>query len=123
MQLARVLTQVWEPIAPGSAPRRLFLDEPVSSLDIGHQLRVMQILRDFAGQGGGVVMVMHDLNLTAMSADCVALLKEGRIVHQSSPDDVFQSELLGDVYGCSLQVNRAPDRCAFVLPQTAAPRL
>ena len=46
-QLARVLTQVWDPVADG-APHWLFLDEPVSSLDIGHQLSVMKLARDFA---------------------------------------------------------------------------
>ena len=65
VQLARVLCQVWAPVLEG-APRYLFLDEPVSSLDIKHQLIIMDIARDFARRGGGVVAILHDLNLTAM---------------------------------------------------------
>jgi len=44
-QLARVLYQVWDPVGPDGA-RWLFLDEPVASLDIGHQLEVMDIMAD-----------------------------------------------------------------------------
>src|SRR5690606_32263171 len=47
VQLARVLCQVWTPVLEGR-PRFLLLDEPVSSLDIRHQLLIMNIARDFA---------------------------------------------------------------------------
>ena len=50
VQLARVLCQVWAPVLDGE-PRYLFLDEPVSSLDIKHQLIIMNIARDFAQAG------------------------------------------------------------------------
>ena len=117
VQLARVLSQVWLPAA-GSAPRWLFLDEPVSSLDIAHQLEVMQIAREFADAGGGVVMVMHDLNLSAMYADRIALIGAGRILAHGTPDTVLRDEVLAPVYACPLRVNRAPARGRFVLPQS-----
>lgn len=119
VQLARVLSQVWDPVEDGS-PRWLLLDEPVSSLDIGHQLLVMEILRDFARRGGGVITVMHDLNLTAMVADSVALFRDGRLVIQAPPSDVFTDERLSHAYGCDLRVSRAPRDCAYVLPQVAS---
>ena len=50
-QLARVMCQMWSP-HPTMGSQWLFLDEPVSSLDIAHQLQVMQIARDFADAGG-----------------------------------------------------------------------
>jgi iron complex transport system ATP-binding protein len=64
VQLTRVLCQVWRPVLDG-VPRFLFLDEPVSSLDVRHQLVIMRIAREFAQAGGGVVAILHDLNLTA----------------------------------------------------------
>lgn len=117
VQLARVLSQVWLPAA-GSAPRWLFLDEPVSSLDIAHQLDVMQIAREFADAGGGVVMVMHDLNLSAMFADRIALIGAGRILAHDTPEIVLRDEILAPVYACPLRVNRAPARGRFILPQS-----
>jgi iron complex transport system ATP-binding protein len=118
VQLARVLVQVWTPVEDGT-PRWLFLDEPVSSLDIGHQLQIMRIARDFADAGGGVVMVMHDLNLTAMTADSVTLLSEGRLIAQDTPTHAMTSERLSTAYGCSLAVNTVPQSGVYILPQTA----
>ena len=119
VQLARVLVQVWHPVRDGQ-PRWLFLDEPVSSLDIGHQLQVMNIARDYADQGGGVVAVMHDLNLTAMFADQIALISKGRCLKQGTPEAVMQNALLGDAYHCNLRVNTAPVQGAYLLPHTAS---
>lgn len=118
VQLARVLTQVWRPMDAGVA-RWLILDEPVSSLDIAHQLDVMEIARDFARAGGGVVAVMHDLNLTAMFADSVALMSKGQVVRQGAVHDVLTDETLSGAYGCRVQVNMAPRGGTFVLPQAS----
>jgi iron complex transport system ATP-binding protein len=118
-QLARVLSQVWEPLGP-DGPRWLFLDEPVSSLDIGHQLEVMDLMADYARRGGGVVTVMHDLNLTSIYADRVAMLSQGRIVAQGTPAQVLTDETLTRAYGCALRVNAAPEPpSTFLLPHMA----
>jgi iron complex transport system ATP-binding protein len=121
VQLARVLCQVWEPVENG-APHWLFLDEPVSSLDIAHQLQVMQIARDFADAGGGVVAIMHDLNLTAMFADSVALLSDGEALEQASPETLLRDDLLSQAYGCTLRVSTPPARGPYLLPHAAVPR-
>ena len=86
-QLARVLAQVGA-ARDADGPRWLLLDEPVSALDIAHQLEVMQIARDFADAGGGVVAVMHDLNLTAMFADRIVLLAEGHVLSAGTVAEV-----------------------------------
>ncbi|WP_270726864.1 heme ABC transporter ATP-binding protein [Shimia sp. Alg240-R146] len=119
VQLARVLAQVWEPISE-VGPRWLFLDEPVSALDIAHQLQVMQIARDFADAGGGVVAVMHDLNLTAMFADQIALISDGRIIAQSTPDEILTNDLLSRAYNCAVQVNTPPSSGTYILPHMAS---
>lgn len=119
-QLARILVQVWEPVFDGSA-RWLFLDEPVASLDLGHQLEVMELVQDFAQRGGGVIAVMHDLNLTAMYADSIALMMEGRLKMQGTVFDVMTDAHLSQAYGCAVRVGQVPpsDATPFVLPQAA----
>ena len=120
VQLARVLCQVWSPVAEGRA-RYLLLDEPVSSLDIRHQIQIMDVAREFARSGGGVLAILHDLNLTAMYADHVILLKSGRVHASGSPRDVLTSDNLSTVYDCALAVNSAPaSEAVFVLPHGAA---
>ena len=119
VQLARVLAQIGAPKRPDGA-RWLFLDEPVSALDIAHQLQVVQIARNFAAQGGGVLAVMHDLNLTAMFASRVLLLSEGRLRADGVPQEVMTDEVLSHAYGCPLRVGRTPaPGTPFLLPQAA----
>lgn len=118
VQLARILAQVPEPIRDGQA-RWLFLDEPVSALDIGHQLQVMRLARTFADQGGGVVTVMHDLNLTAMFADRITLLQDGRVLGEGPCHAVLTDDLLSRAYECPVRVGITPPNGIFLLPQTA----
>ncbi|WP_309085877.1 heme ABC transporter ATP-binding protein [Chelativorans sp.] len=119
VQLARVLCQVWMPVLEGK-PRYLLLDEPVSSLDIKHQFLVMKIAREFAERGGGVVAVLHDLNLTAAFADRVHVMHKGRSAAAGTPEEVMRESLLSDVFDCSLKVGAVPSgRIPFVLPQAA----
>lgn len=120
VQLARVLAQVWQPVTEGAA-RWIFLDEPVASLDIGHQLVIMRLVSDFVRRGGGAVAVMHDLNLSAMFADRIALMADGRLLALGAPHTVLTDENLLAAYGCPLRVNHRPENAAlFVLPHSAA---
>ena len=116
VQLARVLAQVWEPVFDGK-PRCLFLDEPISSLDIRHQLQIMQIARGYAEAGGGVVAILHDLNLTAHFADHVVLMNRGRVHASGDPQSVLTPSNLETVYGCPMAVGTVPAGMEFfVLP-------
>lgn len=120
VQLARVLCQVWAPVVAGT-PRYLLLDEPVSNLDIKHQLVIMNIAREFAQSGGGVIAILHDLNLTAMYADHVMLLHRGRIAADGTPEEVLRDGTISAVFDCPLRVGALPAaNVPFVLPQSAA---
>lgn len=115
--IARVLAQVWP--HPGlTGPRWLFMDEPVSSLDFGHQFVVMDRMADFAAQGGGVITVMHDLNLTAMYADHVILVKSGRVLAAGPVAEVLTEQNLSTAYNCPVRVSTpAPAPMPYILPQ------
>lgn len=118
VHLARVLCQVWCPVLDG-IPRFLFLDEPVSSLDIKHQLLILQIARQFALDGGGVVAILHDLNLTAMFADKVTAIRKGVVVGSGTPREVLQDGLIENTFDCALRVGAIPSsQTPFVLPQS-----
>src|SRR4051794_6684717 len=79
VNFARVLAQIWEPV-PGSA-RYLFLDEPLTFLDIRHQIDSMKKVREFASQPDVVAVgVVHDLNLAAKFANHLLLLHQGRVL-------------------------------------------
>ncbi|MDW4498860.1 heme ABC transporter ATP-binding protein [Sulfitobacter sp. D35] len=117
VQLARVLAQVW-PIEDIGEPRWLMLDEPVSSLDIGHQSIVMECMKAFAARGGGVITVMHDLNLTAMYADHVILMKAGCVLASGPPQTVLADASLSEAYASQVRVNAPPpEGIPYILPQ------
>ena len=120
VQLARVLCQVWRPVLDG-APRYLLLDEPVSSLDIKHQLAIMQIAREFAEAGGGVIAVLHDLNLAAMASDRILVMRKGQAVAFGTPREVLRDDVINAVFDCNLKVGVVPrGEVPFVLPQSSA---
>lgn len=118
VQLARVLAQMPDPTMEGR-PRAIFLDEPTASLDIGHQISVLELARDFARRGGAVLAILHDLNLAAEFADHLAILHRGRLVREGSPRDTIDDQTIAQVYGIAGTVGRLPDpMIPYVLPQT-----
>jgi len=93
VQFARVLAQIWRPIE--GATRHLFLDEPLTFLDIRHQIDFMGKVRSFASQKDVcVVGVVHDLNLAVQFADRLLLLDHGRVLADGSPAEVLTEENL-----------------------------
>lgn len=119
VQLARVLCQVWTPVLEGE-PRYLLLDEPISSLDIRHQLLIMDIARDYAQAGGGVIAVLHDLNLAVMYADRIAVMSQGQVVSQGTSRTAITDAVIETVFACPLRLNSTPPAgMPFLLPQSA----
>ena len=116
--LARILLQA-EGQYNRHGPGWLFLDEPVASLDIAHQLSVMRIARAHADKGGAVLAVMHDLNLSAMFADRMAVILDGALVMEGTPHEVMETGLIQRVYGCHIPVCVAPSSGPWLLVQSA----
>jgi iron complex transport system ATP-binding protein len=108
VQLARVLAQIWEPVAPG--PRLLLLDEPTASLDLAHQHHCLRIARAFAARDVAVLAVLHDPNLVLDYADSVTLLCCGEVVAQGAPAHALSAERLARVYGVPVEIFDAGGR-------------
>jgi iron complex transport system ATP-binding protein len=115
--IARALCQLSVSRAAHDGGQVLLLDEPTSSLDIGHQIVVLDALKREAKAGTAILMVMHDLNLAAAFADRVAIMSHGRIVADGTPRQAMTDEVLSDAYECQLSVDRVPaGGQPFVLP-------
>ena len=117
VQLARVLSQIW--FEEDSARERyLLLDEPTSSLDLTHQHAALALARRWAGRGVGVLAVLHDLNLAAMYADRICVLKAGCLEAEGSPATVITEDTVARCFGLRVTVGRHPGRdCPYVLAQ------
>lgn len=105
--LARALAQ---------QPELLLLDEPTLHLDIGFQVDLLRLVQQLARrQGYAVALVSHELNLAAEFADTVLLLHQGRMLRLGTPAEVFDSDLLEQVFDTDLDV--------FFHPETGRPRV
>ncbi len=90
-------------------PKLLLLDEPTASLDLSHQLRIMDLMEQLKQQQGmTIVMVSHDINLAAMYADRILLIKEGALVSLGTPWEVLTYDTLESAYDCTLLVDKSP---------------
>jgi len=97
VQFARALAQLWD--APAAGSRYLFLDEPVSSLDIHFQHQFLGLARDLVKDKMIIVAVLHDLNLALQYADRILFLKEGRVVSAGSTPGIVTPDLIREVFG------------------------
>ncbi|MFT4013856.1 MAG: ABC transporter ATP-binding protein [Paracoccus sp. (in: a-proteobacteria)] len=85
-------------------PQVLLLDEPVSALDMHHQMVLLDHVREETRKRGLItVMVLHDLSLAAQFADRITLLGEGRVVAEGAPHDVLTPEIIGPLYRVAVE--------------------
>ncbi len=91
----------------------LALDEPTSSLDIGHRLEICHLLRRLADSGKAVICVLHDLDDARRFADDVLILQEGRQVTSGAVTQALTAATVRQVYAVDMVENRA---LAFYLP-------
>ena len=107
IHFARTLLQLWRP-SNSSDPKYLFLDEPTANLDLTYEIKLLNIVKDVAQEGAGVILVLHDLNLAAKFSDKVAILKGGLLIDIGLPKDILKSTLLSDVYEIKVEVKNDP---------------
>lgn len=82
----------------GDAPLML-MDEPTAHLDASHQAWIVRLVREMAGEGRGMVVALHDLNLAAAMADRSVLVADGKIAMDGPTNEVLASERLDTAFG------------------------
>ncbi len=97
-------------------PQILLLDEPLSNLDLGYQVRIMALLRQWQCQTGlTVLIVLHDLNMAALYCDTLWLLHQGVLVAQGAPCDVLHPQTIERTYDTPM--------CLLMHPTMHVPQL
>lgn len=108
VHFARALLQIWRPKPlkqdEAGESRYMLLDEPTSSLDLGHEGLVLRLARRAADNGVGVLVVLHDLDLAARYADQLTLLVDGTVWAQGPARDVLTPGALSRAYGTPVEV-------------------
>ena len=97
--------RAWLAMMVAQAAHALLLDEPISALDIAHQVEVLSLVRRMChDQGRSAVIVLHDVNMAARFCDHVVALRGGRLAMQGTPADLMRPETLAAIYGLPMQV-------------------
>ncbi|WP_336782577.1 ABC transporter ATP-binding protein [Paenibacillus illinoisensis] len=101
--------RVWIAMALAQQTDILFLDEPTTFLDITYQVEILDLLTDLNRKHGTtIVMVLHDINLSARYADHIIALVEGKLVAEGAPSDVITSTMVKDIFGLDCTVVEDP---------------
>jgi ABC-type multidrug transport system ATPase subunit/signal transduction histidine kinase len=95
-QLVALARALW------SEPRLLLLDEPTASLGVTETRRVQDVIRERRDQGAGILVVTHDLDQVFALADRVAVLRDGRIVADVSPQEVHRDDIVALMSGIEM---------------------
>jgi iron complex transport system ATP-binding protein len=102
----------------------LLLDEPTASLDINHQVRTFELVRELVREGKTVVAAIHDLNLAAHYCDKLLLLDSGSVLSSGPPPDVLAEDTLREAFNARAVVSRHPvtgSTYVTALPERTAP--
>ncbi|MCD4713119.1 MAG: ABC transporter ATP-binding protein [Clostridiales bacterium] len=101
--------RVWIAMALAQETDVLLLDEPTTYLDVSHQIEILDLLMDLnRTKGKTIVMVLHDINLSARYADYLFALKQGKVIAEGKPSDILCSELVKKVFDLDCTVLNDP---------------
>ncbi|WP_339105111.1 ABC transporter ATP-binding protein [Haloterrigena salinisoli] len=98
----------------------LLLDEPTTFLDVHHQFRVLETIRQLNEEKGvTVAVILHDIAQAARFADYLVAMHDGELYDWGPPEEVVTEQLLADVFGVEATVQHEPE--LQVLPRRALP--
>ncbi|MBS1918635.1 MAG: ATP-binding cassette domain-containing protein [Bacteroidetes bacterium] len=96
IQMSRILAQIWE--TEKNDNKFLFLDEPVSHLDLKYQHQLLQVAKDMCKKNITVIAILHDINLSMSYADRILLMKRGEIKYEIKNQHEITTDIIKDVF-------------------------
>ncbi len=97
--------RVWLAMLVAQDVQYLLLDEPISALDIAHQIEVLELIcRLMRRSGLGAVIVLHDVNMAARFCDEIIALHSGRLIARGTPAELVRADQLEAIFGVPMDV-------------------
>lgn len=101
--------RVWLAMLVAQDATCLLLDEPISALDIGHQLEVLSLTHDLCRQKGiTIITVLHDVNMAARFCDRIIALHSGRLIANGTPQEIMTTDELARIYDVEMDILLQP---------------
>jgi iron complex transport system ATP-binding protein len=83
----------------------VLLDEPLNNLDMKHSAAMMTMLRRAADDlGKTIVLVLHDINFASSFSDHIVAMRDGRVLHQGTPQDIMERQVLREVFDMDIHI-------------------
>ncbi|HEM3635535.1 TPA: ABC transporter ATP-binding protein [Streptococcus suis] len=103
--------RVWIAMALAQDTHTIFLDEPTTYLDLNHQLEVLELLQELNQKGEKtIVMVLHDVNLSARFSDHMIAMKDGKIRYDGSVASIMTADILRDIFAIEPELVHIPGK-------------
>jgi iron complex transport system ATP-binding protein len=104
--------RAWIAMLLAQQTRCLLLDEPISALDVKHQVETLRLVHRLAeSRELTVIVVLHDVDLAARFCDRLVALKAGRLIADGRPDEIMKEGTLEAIYSVPMGVmERAPSQ-------------
>lgn len=110
------LQRAWIAMTICQQPEILLLDEPITYLDVGYQVEVLELIRELGKRLKiTVIMVLHDINFTARYSDFVYVLKDGRVYNYGTPDEIIDGKKMKEVFHIGSQIIFDEKNCCPVI--------
>lgn len=101
--------RVWIAMALAQDTDTIFLDEPTTYLDMNHQLEVLELLKKLNNETQKtIIMVLHDLNLSARYSDYLVAMKTGKIIYEGSPSQIMTKDIIKDIFKIDAHIIQDP---------------
>ena len=83
----------------------ILLDEPLNNLDMRHSVQIMKTLKRLSEtKNKTIVMVVHDINFAAYYSDYIAAMKEGKLIHFDTTENIINPRILNDIYDIDFEI-------------------
>ncbi len=111
--------RAWIAMTICQQPEILMLDEPITYLDIGYQVEVMELVRDLVDTlGMTIIMVLHDMNFTSRYSDKIYVLKDMHASVYGDPEKIISHDVMEDVFRIDSQLIRdEKNGCPYIIPE------
>lgn len=111
--------RVWIAMALAQQTDILLLDEPTTFLDIAYQVEILDLLTDLnRKKGTTIVMVLHDINLSARYADHIFAIHKGTLIGEGAPNEIITQDLIKQIFDLDCSVIQDPvSGSPFIVPK------
>lgn len=111
--------RAWIAMTICQQPQILLLDEPITYLDVGYQVEVLELVHDLRDKLNITIgMVLHDMNFTARYSDRIYVLKDKKIHAYGTAEQIICRENLNEVFAVDSQMyHDEKNNCPIVIPE------